>query len=770
MYIKSIHFKNFGRHEDLKVELQNGLIGIVGPNGCGKSTITDGIYAALTNDFGRFDGKKEENITDTADPKAESFIELVVVHNDQELKILRSLRPNKSRLWIPGREDPFTKSGDIQREIEERLGISAKLLDRFCFVGQWSMFSFLSDTPGDRAKVYQQLCGTEQAQVICDAIGTLLESDDLHVVIEDNRDDLRQQIASYEKTAEAATTKARDLRAKLLPEDKLAKAEGIIAKRSKYDDDVRLKEPMQERIDRLKLDVEKSNVAVENARRLLKTDQAELNELDGQYEAAQKTAASCASYRENHARYAETGRQLSTLKFERETLHNSIMEKGWHDQHIETPDLDGLRAANARIEDKINDAQDRLDGMNHGDEVSRDICVRYHRSGDYFVDDLRAGNHSQAVDKLSQMLQDMTVDLDDPKLKEKYELLVATATEELDNNTATIDEIELHNDCVARGKADLEKIDQKIEVAQRRLVEYTAYANEPDEDAELNAKLILDKRKRAKANVDAITETLANEEKQLAGYSGSLESYQQQMTDLEARMAENFVSDDLRDRAGKAITRHRNAEPVIAANEADARNAQTQLEKLQQSLDALTARLKRTADARRFADRMKKIREEVLHRQALPQVVAQTNLEDMESDINEVLDLFGSPFWVETSDDLSFMVHFPGEPPKAANRLSGGQKGVLAVAFRVAINSLFKSEIGMMTLDEPTAGMDDRNVGYLAEALQRFAAQVRGSRQIIMITHADQLRTSFDQVVDFGDNKGGVSNHESEEVHLAVNG
>jgi len=141
-----------------------------------------------------------------------------------------------------------------------------------------------------------------------------------------------------------------------------------------------------------------------------------------------------------------------------------------------------------------------------------------------------------------------------------------------------------------------------------------------------------------------------------------------------------------------------------------------------------------------------------LHRQALPQVVAQSNLEDMEKDINDVLELFGSPFWVEATSDLSFVVHFPGEPPKAAERLSGGQKSVLAVAFRSAISSLFKSEIGLMSLDEPTAGMDDQNVSYLAEALTRYAAEVRGHRQVIMITHAEQLRNSFDQVVNLGNN------------------
>jgi DNA repair exonuclease SbcCD ATPase subunit len=122
----------------------------------------------------------------------------------------------------------------------------------------------------------------------------------------------------------------------------------------------------------------------------------------------------------------------------------------------------------------------------------------------------------------------------------------------------------------------------------------------------------------------------------------------------------------------------------------------------------------------------------------------------MEDDINKVLKRFGDPFWVEASDDLSFIVHFPGEPPRSAARLSGGQKGILALGFRTTVSSIFGAEIGMMALDEPTAGMDASNREAMGEVLVRFAAEVRGRRQIIMITHADELRSSFDHVVDLG--------------------
>jgi chromosome segregation ATPase len=138
---------------------------------------------------------------------------------------------------------------------------------------------------------------------------------------------------------------------------------------------------------------------------------------------------------------------------------------------------------------------------------------------------------------------------------------------------------------------------------------------------------------------------------------------------------------------------------------------------------------------------------DVVHRDGLPQRVAQANLHRMEADINAGLDHFGRPFWVEADTDLTFVAHKPGTPPHAAGLLSGGQKMVLAVSFWNAVASMYKADVGMLVLDEPTANLDAANVAGLAEAMAAFTGTVRGRRQLIMVTHADALKSAFDQVV-----------------------
>jgi DNA repair exonuclease SbcCD ATPase subunit len=198
MWVKKATFKNFGRHELLEIELECGLVGLFGPNGCGKSTVTDGIFACLTNDFSRFDGVKADNICDTAEDDEESYISIVAEHDSVEFELYRGLRPNSQWLRIGGGQK-IRKASDIQTALEEQLGVPFKLLERFCFVPQWAMFAFLSATPGERAKAFQHMCGTARAQEIHDAVGELLDRDaDLVSDIEDNSDDLRAELGELD--------------------------------------------------------------------------------------------------------------------------------------------------------------------------------------------------------------------------------------------------------------------------------------------------------------------------------------------------------------------------------------------------------------------------------------------------------------------------------------------------------------------------------------------------------------------------------------------
>jgi DNA repair exonuclease SbcCD ATPase subunit len=84
-----------------------------------------------------------------------------------------------------------------------------------------------------------------------------------------------------------------------------------------------------------------------------------------------------------------------------------------------------------------------------------------------------------------------------------------------------------------------------------------------------------------------------------------------------------------------------------------------------------------------------------------------------------------------------------------AERLSGGEMVVFAIAFRMAVNSMYARGLGALVLDEPTAGLDRDNIGCLETALEKMktVAQARGL-QVILVTHEPMLHSLFDHVIE----------------------
>jgi exonuclease SbcC len=136
---------------------------------------------------------------------------------------------------------------------------------------------------------------------------------------------------------------------------------------------------------------------------------------------------------------------------------------------------------------------------------------------------------------------------------------------------------------------------------------------------------------------------------------------------------------------------------------------------------------------------------------AAPRLVAKRNLQRLETAINELLQVFGVDFLVKaaTDDSPAFIAEFFDGRKQPAKRLSYGQKTVLALAFRVAVNALFADEIGLLALDEPTAYLDQQRIKALAPVLEKLRelSTARGL-QCLLVTHETSLSHLFESAVE----------------------
>jgi len=140
----------------------------------------------------------------------------------------------------------------------------------------------------------------------------------------------------------------------------------------------------------------------------------------------------------------------------------------------------------------------------------------------------------------------------------------------------------------------------------------------------------------------------------------------------------------------------------------------------------------------------------VFHRTEAPKMVSYTYVETMLGEVNEALDFFDAPFRVEMDENLGFTARFlDGVRVQPDSNLSVGERILLAMAFRITVNSTFAGQVGVLIMDEPTAGLDESNLGNLPRAIERLRdlSHERGL-QVLFVTHEPRIAHHFDNVIE----------------------
>ena len=138
-----------------------------------------------------------------------------------------------------------------------------------------------------------------------------------------------------------------------------------------------------------------------------------------------------------------------------------------------------------------------------------------------------------------------------------------------------------------------------------------------------------------------------------------------------------------------------------------------------------------------------------------PRVLVTQVLGALTDDVNRFLGNFTAPFIVVPDpEQVGFRVQFtdgrdcPEDPP-GTGVLSGGERVQLAVAFRLAIYGMFAGKLGLLSLDEPTAYLDDSNVDRFGVLLTKVKDIARNmNTQVFMATHERSVIPYMDSVID----------------------
>lgn len=202
--------KNYRKFRDEIIEFPEGIIGIIGPNGVGKSSILEAIgWILYGNAMARTDKieVKSQNASEDESCKAE----LVFDFGDRSYKIVRELKGknavSNALAYIDGNEDPVAeRDSGVNQYIESLLGMDYVTFLRTVYAKQKDLAALSILPPEARKKVIRRM----------------LNIDRIDLAITQIRSDKREK----EKFIEGIQTSLEDL-------DKLEQAKGDIINQQK---------------------------------------------------------------------------------------------------------------------------------------------------------------------------------------------------------------------------------------------------------------------------------------------------------------------------------------------------------------------------------------------------------------------------------------------------------------------------------------------------------------------------------------------------------
>lgn len=214
-------------------------------------------------------------------------------------------------------------------------------------------------------------------------------------------------------------------------------------------------------------------------------------------------------------------------------------------------------------------------------------------------------------------------------------------------------------------------------------------------------------------------------------------------------------------KAGRLTANERTSYDSIIAAEAAARTAHAKhteaaavhgrgIEQMQRQVDAAEALEREVVVRRAYRQRLEDARD-ILHRDKLPTRLLAQKAVALRDSCNRFLRLFGTPFVLHMDGQMQMTVTKPGGPVQPLFMLSGGERSVLSVCMRFAVNELFSRSLGLLVLDEPSASMDRDNVMAMRRLFEQVhTVSLKTGVQTVVITHHAEMLGAFDRVVEIG--------------------
>lgn len=739
MILKRVKLTNYCQHIDRTVDISGNLIAVVGSNGRGKSNFLGAIQFALT---GEQPGKNKADLVHWG--AKDGSVELLFDYEGRPGRILRPISSPKVVLEYDGQT--VTGITAVAKELETRFHVDKDLIRQSVFVRQKEVDTIISAKTDRRERevAFQKLLGIDAAKIHKNLTDWMYQAAK-PVNYDIQLTEAEQRLGELETRIVGLATDVENAEAALAAEGPL---EGDTSALQTSMAAIGAVLAAQSRLSTCAVEHGRAKAALESVKAGLGdvganpgvdiAEKAQENQILKD-EIAKASAIDKATARMNNSRS-----RVTTLE---QVVTASEAEAHPSDEELQKLEADiqecqaSLAAKNAEMA-----AHSKALGTLTGGETACPVCGKP-------LDGDTVQRLSEEFKTIENEASGLAFLLDEKKNR-LSQLKSAKTLWESRHNKAVSDLDSARNVLTEDEKAlsALESPAVGQTMAQKTIAENNALIQRQQEyDAKVasNAKVIKEAEVRESVCADAVRtaqdalDAAVAKATELCGPEAATDWSQAQQA-LQGAVAEYNAKRDriqaLQLDLAKVKATHDESVRTLGVMKTNVESLKEQ----QEEQDAL---------ARRLAT-LEKVRDWFSYQNG-PRVLVNQVLAALTDDVNRFLGNFTAPFVVTPdTEQLGFKVEFtdgrdkPEEPP-GTEALSGGECVQLAVAFRLAIYCMFAGKLGLLSLDEPTAYLDENNVDRFGILLGKVRDLARNmNTQVFMATHERSVIPHMDSVID----------------------
>ncbi len=187
MILKKLQLKNFKQYGKLELDFREGLVGVVGKNGSGKSSVFEAILLCF---FGTISLDKNHYKSSWVELKESVSLELTFEVQGKDWRVVREFRGKalapKAGLYNQKEEMVATDSKPVTQEVIRLLGMDKDAFTRSVFSGQKEL-GIISNTKGEeRKRMVRKMVGLDKL-------------DDIQKLIREDRNTLSKEVQGQQK-------------------------------------------------------------------------------------------------------------------------------------------------------------------------------------------------------------------------------------------------------------------------------------------------------------------------------------------------------------------------------------------------------------------------------------------------------------------------------------------------------------------------------------------------------------------------------------------